>query len=259
MYFESHAHYDDEAYDSDRHALLELLPQEGVDYVIHAAASLESSRTGIRLSDQYPYIFTSVGIHPGEIGYAKAEDLDELLTISSHPKVVAVGEIGLDYHYDKTPETKSAQQAWFKDQLELSKKINKPVIIHTREAAEDTFSMISRSNKRAGVIHCYSGSLEMAREYIKMGFFIGIGGVITFKNAKKLIEVVKGVSLEHILIETDSPYLSPEPFRGQRNDSQKLKYIVEEIAQIKQITPIEVAKQTKENAIRLFFLKKSIA
>lgn len=250
MYFESHAHYDDKRFQKDREKLLGLLPERGIDYVINSASDMASSLFGIRLAEKYDYIYASVGVHPHETEHMKEEDIEILRGLCAHEKVVAIGEIGLDYYYEHSP--KETQRYWFSKQLSLAKELDMPVIIHSRDAAQECFDMIHKSGVRKGVIHCYSGSLQMALDYIEMGFFIGIGGVVTFSNAKKLVEVAKEIPMEKMLIETDSPYLSPVPKRGERNDSRNLQYVVEMIANLRNISVLEVANITKENAIKLF-------
>jgi TatD DNase family protein len=251
MYFESHAHFDDKRFKDDREELLELLPSCGIDYVINVGCDVKSSKESIRLAERYDYIFAAVGIHPHELYDMSSKTIEELRRLSQHKKVVAIGEIGLDYYYDTHP--RELQQFWFRQQLRLAESVNKPVIIHSRDASQETFDIITASNVRRGCIHCYSGAAPMAIEYAKMGFYIGIGGVITFPNAKKLIEVVEALPLEKILIETDSPYLAPTPNRGKRNDSRNLEYIVNKIAKIKQTTPEKVGEITGNNAKNLFF------
>ena len=251
MYFESHAHYDDPRFDEDREALLALLPQKGIENVIHAGADMASSLAGICLADQYDYIYTAVGVHPHEVKNMTEKDLQTLEKYAAMEKVVAIGEIGLDYYYDHSP--REDQRYWLKRQLDLAEKVDLPVIIHCRDAAQECFDIIKESNVRKGVIHCYSGSWPMALDYVKMGFYIGVGGTSTYKNAAKTLEVVEKVPLDRILLETDSPYLSPVPHRGERNDSRNLIFVAEKIAQIKGISHLEVANVTKENGIRLFF------
>ena len=192
-----------------------------------------------------------MGVHPHEVGEMTSQTIEDLRRLSAHPKVVAIGEIGLDYYYDFHP--RELQRFWFRQQLRLAESVHKPVIIHSRDAAQETFDIIQSSAVRQGVIHCYSGAWQMAEDYVKMGFLIGIGGVITFSNAKKLTEVVERIPLKHILIETDSPYLAPNPNRGKRNDSRNLQFIVKKIAEIKNISPEDVAKVTFDNAKSLFF------
>ena len=251
MYFESHAHYDDEQFQQDRQTLLQCLPQCGIDFVINSGSDLKSSYIGKELSEQYDYIYFSAWIHPHELYDINENVIQQIRQLAEHKKCVAIGEIGLDYYYDTFP--RETQKYWFEKQLLLSKSLHIPVIIHSREASQDCFDIIKKSGVEKGVIHCYSGSLEMAEEYVKMGFLIGIGGVLTFPNAKKLVEVAKKISLEHILIETDSPYLSPVPNRGKRNDSRNLEFIVKKLADIKGVSPIDVANATLENGKKLFF------
>lgn len=251
MYFESHAHYDDKSFDDDRNELLKALPQHEIEFVINSAASIKSSFSCIELSKKYPYFFASVGVHPQETENISENDIKTLKELSKNEKVVAIGEIGLDFHFE-TPE-RDIQRKWFIRQLELAKETDLPVIIHSRDASEECFNIIKESKVKKGVIHCYSGSTEMALDYIAMGFYIGVGGVVTYKNAKKLVEVVKTIPLEKILIETDSPYLSPEPKRRTRNDSTNLKFVTEKIAEIKNIEPSEVQFVTNVNGKNLFF------
>ena len=250
MYFESHAHYDDERFDEDRDTLLASFPAEGIETVVNASSDIKSSKASIALSEKYPFFYAAVGVHPHEVENITEADIDELRKLSKHPKVVAIGEIGLDYYYDLSP--RDLQRHWFKRQLELADELKMPVIIHSRDAAQECFDIIKNSNVRNGVIHCYSGSAEMAEEYIKMGFYIGVGGSLTFKNNKKGVETVERIPIEKILIETDSPYLAPVPYRGKRNDSRLLKYVVERISQIKNSPENDICNITKNNAQNLF-------
>mgnify|MGYP000883703268 FL=1 len=250
MYFESHAHYDDEAFNEDRDELLLSLKDSGIGYVIQSAANISSSKAGIELAKKYDFIYCAIGVHPHDTEELDEEKFKELKSLAAEEKVVAIGEIGLDYYYDNAP--RDLQKYWFERQMELSKEVNLPVIIHSREASQDTFDLIEKVKPVGGVIHCYSGSVEMAKEYVKKGFYIGVGGTVTFKNAKKVVEVVKEIPLSSILIETDAPYLSPVPLRGKRNDSRNLKYVVEKIAEIKDITSEDVARITMENGKKLF-------
>lgn len=250
MYFESHAHYDDERFDEDRDTLLASFPAEGIETVVNASSDIKSSKASIALSEKYPFFYAAVGVHPHEVENITEADIDELRELSKHPKVVAIGEIGLDYYYDLSP--RDLQRHWFKRQLELADELKMPVIIHSRDAAQECFDIIKNSNVRNGVIHCYSGSAEMAEEYIKMGFYIGVGGSLTFKNNKKGVETVERIPIEKILIETDSPYLAPVPYRGKRNDSRLLKYVVERISHIKNIPENDICNITKNNAQNLF-------
>lgn len=250
MYFETHAHYDDERFDEDRDEILKDLKNHNIGYVVNIGANMKSSYTSIELANKYDFVYASVGIHPNDSVGVKEEDYKTLEDWLKLDKVVALGEIGLDYHYDFCP--KEVQREVFKRQLNICENVTKPVIIHSREASQEVFDMIKDSKVRKGVIHAYSGSLEMALEYIKLGFYIGVGGVLTFKNANKLLNVVENIPLESILIETDSPYLAPVPVRGTRNNSQNLKYIVEKISQVKQIAEEKVEKITLETAKKFF-------
>ncbi len=258
MIFETHAHYDDEQFTPDRGALLAALPEKGIGKIINVGASVATTRMTLALAEQYRHIYAAVGVHPGEI-----RDLDEdnflwLKQQTTQGKVVAIGEIGLDYYWEKDPVVQETQRHWFRRQMALAKDADLPVIIHSRDAAADTMQIVSEagnwspSSDGCGVIHCYSYSAEQALQYIKLGYYIGVGGVVTFKNAKKLKETVQAIPLSRILLETDCPYMAPEPYRGKRNESSYLTYVAEKIAEIKEISPAEVEKATWENAIRLF-------
>lgn len=252
MIFESHAHYDDEAFDEDREALLLSLRERGIGTVINIGASLSGSEETVKLAEQYPFIYGAVGVHPSEIGELNEENFARLRTLCDHEKVVAVGETGLDYHYPE-PD-KALQKKWFERQLELARETELPVIVHSREAAKDTLDIMKALNagEIGGVVHCFSYGKEMAREYLDMDFYFGIGGVVTFPNAKKLKEAVEYIPMEKILLETDSPYLAPQPHRGERNSSLNLPYVAEAIAELKGISCEEVERITQENARRLF-------
>lgn len=253
-YFDSHAHYNDRRFNKDRNNLLMDLPMKGVTGVVNAGACLASSRASVDLAKKYPYIYASGGVHPHEASGMTDETIAEFQKLcaqnfSTNKKIVAIGEIGLDFHYDNSP--RDVQRFWFKEQLALAEGLDMPVIIHSREAMQETFDIL-KSYTLKGVLHCYSGHLPMALEYIKMGFYIGIGGVVTYKNAAKTVEVAANIPLDRLLIETDCPYLPPEPFRGKRNDSTMLSFIVDTIAKARNITPEEVASATFENAKLLF-------
>lgn len=254
MIFESHAHYDDEVFDEDREALLMSLRERGIGTVLNIGASLSGSEATVKLTEQYPFIYGAVGVHPSEIEELNEENFAHLRDLYAHEKVVAVGETGLDYHY---PEPGAVlQKEWFERQLLLARETGLPVIIHSREAAKDTLDIMRalRAGEIGGVVHCFSYGKEMAREYLNMDFYFGIGGVITFPNAKKLKEAVEYIPMEKILVETDSPYLAPQPHRGERNTSLNLPYVVEAIAQLKGISCEEVERVTEENARKLFRL-----
>ena len=260
MIFESHAHYDDRQFDVDREKLLESLPLQNVGVIVNVGSDIRSSKESITLAHQYDYIYAAIGVHPDEVDTMKEADMEELSHMAKETKVVAIGEIGLDYFRKEGNAYKSVQKEWFCRQLDLAKEIEKPVIIHSRDAAEDTIQILRDFRKEnpkienPGVIHCYSYSPELAKEYVAMGFYIGIGGVVTFKNAKKLVETVAQIPLERILVETDSPYLCPEPNRGKRNDSSQIRYVIDRIANIRGIAPEEVEKQTEMNARKMYRL-----
>lgn len=253
MIFESHAHYDDDAFDEDREELLTSLQEHGIDKVINVGSSIDNCKATLQLMKQYLFIYGAMGVHPTETGELNEENFAWLREQCAVDKVVAVGEIGLDYHW-KEPEV-HIQKLWFERQMELAREVKLPVIIHSRDAAKDTLEMMRalHAEEIGGVIHCYSYTKEMAREYLQMGYYFGIGGVITFPNAKKLKEAVEYIPMDRILLETDSPYLAPEPNRGKRNSSLNLPYVAREIAAIKGISYEEVVRITEENAERLFF------
>lgn len=256
MIFESHAHYDDAAFDDDRDDLIIGLPGKGVGRVVNVASGMDSCKTSLELAQKYSHVYCAIGVHPSETEGLTEESMELLKQMAAMPRVVAIGEIGLDYHW---PEPSSdRQKEWFIRQLELAKKTRLPVIIHSRDAAADTLDIMRREGEglTGGVIHCFSYSKEMAREYLDMGFYIGVGGVLTFKNAKKLKEVVADTPIEKIVLETDSPYLAPEPYRGRRNDSSYLKEVVRAVAQIKEMEPEEVETVTWNNAVRLFRMEQ---
>lgn len=253
MIFETHAHYDDKRFEKDRDKLLASLPERGVTPVINVGADFKGCKDSLTLSEKYPFIYAAIGIHPENI--EELEDSYEWIREhTSNEKVVAIGEIGLDYYWEKEAAKQQKQREGFIKQLEIAKEVSLPVIIHSRDAAADTFEIVkgNAAGQIPGVVHCYSYSREFALEYVKMGFYIGVGGVVTFKNAKKLKETVAAVDLEHILLETDCPYMAPEPCRGKRNDSTLLRFVAEEIAKIKQISAQEVIEKTAQNADRLF-------
>ena len=248
MIFDSHAHYDDHAYDGDREEILPALARAGVGTVVNVGASLEGTRRTVELIRKYPFMYGAAGVHPDEVGELNEETFAWLREQCLQKKIVAVGETGLDYYWDK--ESHEVQKKWFVRQLKLAKELSLPVIVHSREAAADTMEILKQeySPQTPAVIHCYSYSPELAREYVKMGYYLGIGGVVTFKNAKKLKEVVLETPLERILLETDCPYLAPEPYRGKRNDSRNLTYVAKAVADIKGLTPEAVIEATEKNA-----------
>lgn len=254
MIFETHAHYDDKAFEEDREELLELLPERGIGRIVNIGSDLRSCRQTIVLMQRYPYVYGALGIHPSDTGELTEEDFAWLREQCTLEKCVAVGEIGLDYHWDEPERT--IQKKWFHRQLGLAREVKLPVVIHSREAAGDTIDIMKeeKAEEIGGVVHCFSYTRETAEIFLKMGFYIGIGGVLTFQNAKKLKEAAEYVPMNRIVLETDSPYLSPEPFRGKRNSSLNLPYVVKALAQIKGITEEEIEKITWDNACRLYRL-----
>lgn len=254
MIFDTHAHYDDDAFDEDRDELLSGMAAKNVEYIVNVGASIESSKRSIALAEKYPFIYAAVGVHPDEVGELDDEKFEKLREWTTHEKVKAVGEIGLDYYWDK--EKHDLQKHWFMRQMELAHEVNLPIIVHSREAAKDTLDMIiaAKPLDLSGIIHCYSYSVEQAREYLNMGYYIGIGGVLTFKNAKKLKEVAEYAPLSQIVLETDCPYLAPTPYRGKRNDSSMIAYVAEELAAIKQMPVEEVLRITNENGKKLYHI-----
>ena len=252
MYFDTHAHYDDEAFDADREELLSSLPGAGVGLVIDPGCDVPSSEKAILLAERFAHVYAAVGVHPEELGKMRQGDLERIEALCEHPKCVAVGEIGLDYYWDDTH--KEEQKALFIRQLELALRKEKPVIIHDREAHGDCLDIVRRYPALRGVFHCYSGSKEMAEELLKRGWYLGFDGPITYKNARKAIEVLEICPLDRLLIETDSPYLSPVPRRGRRNDSRNLRYVVEKIAEVKGLDCEAIAESSAENGKRLFNL-----
>lgn len=255
MIFDTHTHYDDEAFDGDRDFVLKGLKEQGVAAVANMGASMDGVRKSIELARSYPFVYAAAGIHPDHVGELDEGQLKQLGELSGYEKVVAIGEIGLDYYWDVSDH--DTQKYWFGRQLELAMEKKLPVVIHSREAAADTLAIMKEYYKKSngalsGVIHCFSYGPELAKEYLNMGFFLGIGGVATFKNGRKLKEVLEMAPLESIVLETDCPYLAPEPYRGKRNSSDKLRYVVSAIAGIKGVSEKEVEDITWNNAGRLY-------
>ena len=265
MIFDTHAHYDDSRFDPDREEVLSGLSEKNVSEVINIGADWEGCLASVRFAEKYDWIYAAVGLHPDYAVGLDEEKFSELKELARGPQVSAIGEIGLDYAGDGERSAESAaenhalQQYWFRRQLELARELGKPVFIHSRDAAEDTLTIMREhtetakreGNFRSGIIHCFSYSPEIAEEYRKLGYYFGIGGVLTFKNARRLPEVVEMLPMDRILLETDCPYLAPVPFRGTRNDSSLLKYVVSKIAELKDISGEEVENITRENARRL--------
>lgn len=263
MIFDTHAHYDDEAFDEDREELLSGMNRQGIGTIINVAADLPGIDSTLKLAEQWPFVYAALGVHPSGTGELSEQSLRELEekarthSVKTGGKVVAIGEIGLDYYYEGQgdPE-RSVQKKWFAAQMEVAKHVSLPIVIHSRDAAQDTYEMMKAAHvsEVGGVVHCYSYSKELAAEFLKMNFYIGVGGVLTFKNAKKLAEVVAYAPMDRILLETDSPYLAPVPNRGKRNSSLNLLYVVAEIARIKGLPEADVIRITEENARRLFHI-----
>lgn len=251
MIFDTHAHYDDGQFDEDRAELLASMAKNGVGTIVNVSASYASCERVTDMARDYPFLYAAVGVHPDEVGDLDEESFARMKALFTREKVVAVGEIGLDYYWDK--ESHEVQKKWFIRQLELAGELGLPVVIHSREAAADTMEIMKRYAKGLkGVIHCYSYSREMAKEYVKMGFYIGVGGVVTFKNARKLKETVEEIPLASIVLETDCPYLAPVPYRGKRNHSAYIRYVAEEVARLKGLSCEEVIRQTEKNAKELY-------
>ena len=253
--FDSHAHYNDEQFDKDRFEIIDAIYKSGVTKIINAGYSLESSKKAIEIANDYDFMYTTAGISPNDIEDFKEEYLDEIETLANNKKVVAIGEIGLDYHWNT--ENKELQKKVFISQIEIANKLNLPIVIHTREAVYDTLDILKNKIKciKKGVFHCCPLNIDLVREGLKLGFYISFAGPITFKNSKNAEEVINMVPLDKMLIETDSPYLSPEPLRGKRNDSRNVKYIAQKISEIKEIKIEDIAKNTYNNAKNIFELK----
>lgn len=254
MIFDTHAHYDDDAFQEDREELLAGLNAAGIGTVVNVGASIASTKTTLELAERYPFIYAAAGVHPSETAELDEEKMKWLEEMCARPKVVAVGEIGLDYHWDE-PE-REIQRRWFREQIRLALRVNLPIIVHSRDAAKDTLDIIKeeKAAEAGGVIHCFSYSVEVAREYLDMGFCLGVGGVLTFKNAKKLREVVAYMPLDRLLLETDCPYMAPVPHRGERNSSVYLPFVVKAVSEIKGIPEEEVIEATEANARRMYRL-----
>ncbi|MCI8779558.1 MAG: TatD family hydrolase [Lachnospiraceae bacterium] len=255
MIFDTHAHYDDPVYEKDREELFEAMRAEGVGMITDIGADIASTKKAAELSNTYEFVYAAAGVHPSEVYSLEEADMDFLLEMAKNPKVVAIGEIGLDYHYEDT--VREVQKKWFIRQLELAKETKLPVVIHSRDAAQDTLDIMKdiHAEDIGGVIHCFSYGWEMAKIYLDMGFYLGIGGVVTFKNAKKLKEVVQRAPMDRLVLETDAPYLAPEPYRGKRNASHYLKYVAEEIAALRSMALDEVIRITEENGKQMYRIR----
>ncbi len=252
MIFDTHAHYNDETFDRDREDLLTQMEPAGIAGIVNVGASWEDIKGAQKLADAYPFIFSAVGLHPDSVGILDDEHLEEMRELCGREKTVAVGEIGLDYHWGR--ENSGLQRDCFILQLNLAKECDLPVNIHSRNAAQETFDIIreNHAGTTGGIIHCFSSSAEMALSYVRLGYYIGIGGVVTFKNARVMREVAAAVPLDHIVVETDCPYLAPAPHRGERNSSLNLPLVINKIAEIKGISAREVEEATFENALNVY-------
>ena len=254
MYFDTHAHYDDKAFDADRYELLPRLHREaGVELIVDQGCDAESSRAAIDLAERFDFVYAAVGFHPEELNKFSAAGFDTIRALAVRPKCVAIGEIGLDYYWDASH--KEEQKALFRRQIELAIELCKPVVIHDREAHGDCLEIIRDYSELCGVFHCFSGSREMAEELLRRGWYLGFDGPVTYKNACKALEVLEICPLDRILIETDSPYLSPAPMRGKRNHSGNLPYIAQKIGEVKNLSGEEIAAITTANGKRLFGIK----
>ena len=254
MIIDTHAHYDDEAFDPDREVLLASMQEHGIEKLVNVCASIDGLQDTVKLIEKYPFIYGAVGVHPDDAEQMTEETLAEIRRISNMDKMIAIGEIGLDYYWHKEKKEHEIQQKMFRAQMEIAREEKLPFMIHSRDAAEDTLNIVReymQGGMYGGIIHCFSYSREIAAEYLNMGLYLGIGGVVTFKNAKKLKEVVQYAPLSQLVLETDCPYMAPEPNRGKRNSSLYLPYVVRAIAELKQVTPEEVIEVTRENTHRL--------
>lgn len=250
MYFDTHAHYDSGAFNADRFEILDLMPDADVGLILNPGCDLESSKAAIELAERYDFVYAAVGWHPEDMDKLTEDGYRELEVLAEHPKCLAIGEIGLDYYWDDTH--KAEQKELFRRQIELALQLNKPVIVHDREAHGDSLEIVRDYSELRGVFHCFSGSVEMAAELIKRGWYLGFDGPITYKNARKALEVLEFCPLDRIVIETDSPYLTPVPNRGKRNDSRQLEHIAKRIAEIKGFGADEVERITLANGKALF-------
>lgn len=251
MLFDTHAHFDDEQFDADRDEVLKSLKSYGVGNIVNIGSSIKTSRTSVALAEKYDFVYAAVGVHPSETGELCETDIDELKRLAANPKVRAIGEIGLDYHYPDDVEP-SIQKKWFVRQLELAKELNMPVVIHDRESKGECLEILKEHKISNGVVHCFSGSAETAREILKLGMMISFTGVLTFKNAKKAIAACAAVPLDRLMIETDCPYMSPEPHRGRRNFSGYVEFVARKMAEIKGVSYDELVDITERNAKRFY-------
>lgn len=255
VFFDSHAHLDDRKFNFDRHEMLMRARERGVSYIVNVGYDIPSSRRSVQLAGKYDFVFAAIGVHPHDSAGAGENSLEALRQLADDPKVVAIGEMGLDYYRDLSP--RDIQQEMFRQQIRLAGDLRKPIIVHDRDAHGDIMQILreEKASRAGGVLHCFSGSPEMAKECLKMGFYISIAGPVTFRNANKLLKVAEEVPLDRLLVETDAPYLTPEPFRGKRNESAYVVYVAERIAELRGIPAPELAAATTANAKRLFGIK----
>lgn len=251
--YDTHAHLNDRMFDGDRDAVIEKIKNSGVGLVNNIAFDIQSSYDSIALAEKYDFIYATAGVHPSDVNEMTENDISTLRQLAAHPKVVAIGEIGLDYHYDDADPDK--QKRWFRAQLDLAKELNAPVVVHDRDSKGECIDILKEKQITNGVIHCFSGSAETAKELIKMGLYISFTGVVTFKNARRSIEALKAIPIERLFIETDCPYMAPEPFRGQRNDSSMVYRVAEKIAEVKELSVEDVIRKTRENGMKFFGIK----
>lgn len=256
MFFDTHAHYDADAFDEDRMELLASLPSQGVDFVLNPGCDIETSKKAISYSEAFPHVYAAVGIHPSECGGFEVSDtINQLRTLANHEKVKAIGEIGLDFYWEENPSSE-VQHAIFHGQMGLAEELKLPVIIHDREAHDPCLKVVQSYKNVTGAYHCYSGSTEYAKILVDMGYMLSFTGVITYKNARKTLEVLEYLPLDRIMLETDAPYLTPVPFRGKRNDSTKLVHTAQVLADLKGISLEECGEITTKNGLKFFGINK---
>lgn len=256
MLFDTHAHYDDERFDGDRDALLASMPERGVELIVNPGCTVKTSRTAVELAARFAHVYAAVGIHPENCHDFTPAQIDDLRALAARPKVVAIGEIGLDYYWEQNPP-REFQQEVFRDQLALAQESGLPVIVHDRDAHADCLAIVKEFPQVRGVFHCFSGSVEIAQELIKRGWYLGFDGPLTYKNAKKAVEVAKVVPLDRVLLETDSPYMAPVPVRGTRNDSRNVSHIAAKFAEIRGMSTDEIIALTNENGRRFFGIQSA--
>ena len=253
MLFDTHAHFDDPRFDADRDELLKRLHDEGVENIMNIGASIETSKRSVEIAEKYDFVYSAVGVHPDETHGMTERDIDVLRTLAKRDKVKAIGEIGLDYHYDDADADE--QKKWFRRQIELARELDMPIVIHDRDSKGECISILKEMDVHRAVMHCFSGSAETAQELVKMGFMISFTGVLTFKNARRAIEACRAVPIERLMIETDCPYMAPEPHRGERNHSGYVQFVAEKMAEIKGMTYDELSRVTAGNGKRFFGIK----